>query len=603
PTSGEVNLRSDPMRFPSSCRFAAAVGAAPLLAVGLALAGESPRAVAVPGLPQATRGPERITFTPDGRSVLITESDTGTLAVVDRAERKLLRRLPTGGGQPNGVAVDSNGSAVIANSQSGTIVRLNLESGAELARLDLRGEPVDVVLSQDRRRAFVSLAQLDEVAVLDLPSLAVRSRIAVGDRPRAMALTPDGRTLLAANFQGGDVSVIDTAALRETRRIPVRGVNLRGITVAPGGGHAFVTGQAPAETRVTWVALDVWVNTLFRIELDASAPAAGSEGRLDFTTAAAPDPRDVAALDDERVVLTVSGSDEALLVRAPEPHQAYFDPAVQQRAPVGAQPRGLALSPDRRQIWIANHLGSSVSVLDAATLRPIERIDLVAPDRPDPRLPGRYFFGNAGMTAGRQFTCSSCHPEGGVDGLTWEFVHVPDGLPARNTRNVRGGVLSTGPFRWTGREREIAGFVQDEITGLLHGPVQRTEVLHAFRDMLHSFPMPVNPYRTPEGKLTEAAERGRQLFTGKAGCATCHVGERAGGTGLRGSVGTTPGEDAQLDVPHLVGVHDSAPYLHDGRARTLEEVFGRHNRQSRHGKAHQLTPTELADLLRYVREL
>jgi cytochrome c peroxidase len=58
-----------------------------------------------------------------------------------------------------------------------------------------------------------------------------------------------------------------------------------------------------------------------------------------------------------------------------------------------------------------------------------------------------------------------------------------------------------------------------------------------------------------------------------------------------------------LDVPHLHGVYDSAPYLHDGRAATLEQVFERHNAARKHGKAHQLTKQELADLLRYVREL
>jgi cytochrome c peroxidase len=58
-----------------------------------------------------------------------------------------------------------------------------------------------------------------------------------------------------------------------------------------------------------------------------------------------------------------------------------------------------------------------------------------------------------------------------------------------------------------------------------------------------------------------------------------------------------------LDVPHLAGVYDTDPYLHDGRAKTLEEIFGKHNPQGLHGKAHELTPEELKDLIQYVREL
>ena len=57
------------------------------------------------------------------------------------------------------------------------------------------------------------------------------------------------------------------------------------------------------------------------------------------------------------------------------------------------------------------------------------------------------------------------------------------------------------------------------------------------------------------------------------------------------------------DVPHLAGAYDTDPYLHDGRARTLEEIFGKYNPQKLHGKAHDLSPAEMQDLLEYVREL
>lgn len=575
---------------------------AALLAAGLALAEETRDAPLPPDLPRATRGPVRIAFTPGGARALVTEGDTGTLAVLDPASGGVLRRISTGGKQPEGVAADSERSGVVANALSGSVTRVDLETGKLLASLPLRGEPADVVLSRDRTRAFVSLAELDEVAVLDLSGLKLRARVPVGDRPRAMALTPDGRTLLAANFRGGDVSLIDTDALRERRRVAVPGVNLRGISVAPGGGHAFVTGQAPASTRVTWVAMDVWVNSLFRIELEPEGGDEGARGRLDAPNAPVPDPDGIVALEDGRVAITASGRDEALLVRAPAPSSGYYDPVVERRAAVGAHPRGIALSPDRRQLWVAGELGNTVSILDAATLRPLRRIDLGAPAKRDLRLAGRYLFGNAGMTAGGQFTCNSCHPGGGADGLNWQFVHVPDGLPLRNTRNVRGGITLTAPFRWSGRETDIEVFLQDEITGLLHGSPQGHDRLHALWNLLDQFPMPPNPHRAADGALTPAAQRGKALFEGKAGCVSCHSGELRGGTGMKAAVGTAA-EEQPLDVPHLQGVHDTAPYLHDGRARSLEEVFGRYNRLRKHGKADQLSAPELADVLRYVREL
>jgi hypothetical protein len=76
----------------------------------------------------------------------------------------------------------------------------------------------------------------------------------------------------------------------------------------------------------------------------------------------------------------------------------------------------------------------------------------------------------------------------------------------------------------------------------------------------------------------------------------------AGGTGRKGWVGTTP-EGRFLDAPHLAGAWASAPYLHDGRAPTLEAIFRQHNSSGRHGLAHELTSEELQQVLAYVREL
>ncbi len=555
-----------------------------------------------PALPPATRGPVRVVFSPDGTTALVAEADAATVAVVDRPSGAVRRRIPTGGERPTGLAWAGDGLAVVTNSFSGTVALLDTRTGQRRALLALRGEPWDVVVPEGGSRAFVSLAQLGEVAVLELPGLKVVRRIPVGQRPRPLALVPGQPLLLAANFQGGDVSLVDTAALTEQRRIHLPGVNLRGVAVSADGQSAYVTGQIPANSRPTHEPLDLWTNTIFRLDLRPGKVPNSSEGWIDFTGSASPDPDGIAILGQERVAVSLSGSDQALLVRTPGPHLRTYDPVIEQRVAVGARPRGLAVTPDEREVWVANELSSTLSVLDAATLRPLRQVELGIPPKRDLRLEGRYLFGNAALTKGHQFTCNSCHPEGNTDGLDWEFVHVPDGLPRRNTRNLRGGVTFTAPFRWTGHDREIEEFFQEEIVGLLQGPRQEHPALHALWNMLDQFPMPPNPFREADGSHTAAGKRGQVLFEGKAGCASCHSGEMRGGTGEKAWVGSTP-ESLPLDVPHLAGAYDSYPYLHDGRARTLEEVFSGFNTRRKHGNAHQLSPGELADLLRYVREL
>ncbi len=554
-----------------------------------------------PKLPTSSRGPRNIAFTPNGATALVTESDSGTLAVIERASGRLLKRIDLGEKGVEGITALSDSAALVASPLAGSVLRVDLASGNVASRLRLLGEPSEIV-ALGGKTAFVSVAALDQVVALSLPELTVRARIEVGRRPRALALTPDGRALLAAGLQDGTVSVIDTSTLKETRRLQLRGINLRDLAVSPDGRLAYVSGQVPAETRVTWVANDVWVNTLFRIDLSSGGAESAAEGRLDAPNFPCPDPDGVAVLPDGRVAMAFTGGDEAALVEASAGTPGYFDATVRARTALGAQPRGMTLSPDRRELWVAESVGSAIAVLDARTLQLRRQISLPAEGPADPSLKGRYLFANAGMTAGRQFTCNSCHPDGRPDGLTWQFVHVPDGVPERNTRSLQGGVSGTAPFRWSGRETEIGLFLQDEVEGLLHGHPQPAETLKELARHLDSLAHPPNPYRGAEDSLTEAAERGRTLFAGKAGCATCHSGERFGGSGKRAAVGTTA-DDLALDVPHLQGVYDTAPYLHDGRASSLETIFSKHNGFRKHGKAHELSASELADLLSYVRSL
>ncbi|HTE21269.1 MAG TPA: c-type cytochrome, partial [Armatimonadota bacterium] len=269
-----------------------------------------------------------------------------------------------------------------------------------------------------------------------------------------------------------------------------------------------------------------------------------------------------------------------------------------------AHPKGLAFTPDGKEVWVANHLGNDLAVVDPATLQVTRRVALGPTARKDPHLLGRFLFTTATFTKGGQFSCNSCHPDGNTDGISWKFVHVPDGLGReinRNVRGLRGTLDETGPFRWSGHARTLDEFVQEEVVGLLQSPKLAEPELRAMVEYVKALRLPRNPHRNPDDSFSAAGLRGKTLFTGKAECATCHTGPRAGGQRM-GWIGSTP-KGVDLDVPHLAGVYDTDPYLHDGRAKTLEEIFGKHNPQGLHGKAHELTPEELKDLIQYVREL
>jgi cytochrome c peroxidase len=51
----------------------------------------------------------------------------------------------------------------------------------------------------------------------------------------------------------------------------------------------------------------------------------------------------------------------------------------------------------------------------------------------------------------------------------------------------------------------------------------------------------------------------------------------------------------------LTGIALTAPYLHDGSARSLEEIWTVYNPADKHGRTNDLTKDELNDLIEYLR--
>ncbi len=70
-------------------------------------------------------------------------------------------------------------------------------------------------------------------------------------------------------------------------------------------------------------------------------------------------------------------------------------------------------------------------------------------------------------------------------------------------------------------------------------------------------------------------------------------------------VGTLAASDDSIlfDTPHLNNIFASPPYLHDGRARTLEEIWTLYGKTEQHGSVNDLTKIELNELVEYLKSL
>lgn len=580
---------------------------------------QGPRAL--PRLPIATRGPSALAFTRDGKTLYVAEQDSGDVAVVNPDTGKVDARIGSGGKEPTGLALSPDGRTLaVANSFSGSIGIIDTESRKLRATVPLLGMPWEVVIAKDGI-AFASVSQLDEVAVIDLAAGKVLQRIPtglnpirssnlhwqpvsvnLGHRPRALALTPDGTTLLCANFGGATLSLIDTASRQEIGCVRMPAINMRGLAISPDGKRAFATGQTPETNFSTEKPEEMWSNAVHVVRLEGKTSWVEATLKLDQPGNGAADPYGITLDSQGDVLVTLGGAHELTVIPNPMEQAVKTYRPQHRRIPVGANPRAVAIRPGSGEVWVADHLSSTLVVLDSKVESVSRVVDLGSPDLPDIRLRGRFLFSSAHLSPTGSFTCNTCHPDGNTEGLSWRFHFLPKGIERRNSRNLRGGLLLTGPFGWEQREEDYEAFVNDEIEQLFRSRKLPHTTLHAFWDLVNAFDMPPNPYRAPDGSFTESALHGKALFEGMADCSRCHSGPRFGGNGKKEWVGTTEAGQ-KLDVPHLYGAYDSAPWLHDGRAATLNEIFDKYNPAGAHGHADKLTAPQLRDVIEYVREL
>jgi mono/diheme cytochrome c family protein len=150
------------------------------------------------------------------------------------------------------------------------------------------------------------------------------------------------------------------------------------------------------------------------------------------------------------------------------------------------------------------------------------------------------------------------------------------------------------------------GNFKDDRIGLdiEQSPDRVTPMLPALRDYQFSIEPPAPPADSYD---VAAAERGKTLFEGKAGCISCHSGasftdapalHAPSETGMSTDEARRSATGMYRTTP-LRGVWQHPPYFHDGSAATLADVVAHYNQVL----SLSLSDTEQADLEQYLRSL
>ena len=263
---------------------------------------------------------------------------------------------------------------------------------------------------------------------------------------------------------------------------------------------------------------------------------------------------------------------------------------------------------------------------------------------------GERLFHDPGLSADGTVSCASCHPldQYGVDRLPVS-VGIGGQKGAFNAPTVYNAAFQLAQF-WDGRARTLADQAIEPVTnplemantwqaviaylegeksyqkafGEAYGGVLTqdtiTDALEQFQRTLITPNAPFDRYlRGEEQALSERQKQGLALFRAR-GCVSCHNGVNLGGNLYQRSGALIPMPFTQepgawtgrmavtaqeadrfyLKVPPLRNVAQSAPYLHDGSAATLEEVVGL---MGWHQLGRKLPDSEIADLVAFLESL
>ncbi|HSS97188.1 MAG TPA: cytochrome c peroxidase [Terriglobales bacterium] len=267
---------------------------------------------------------------------------------------------------------------------------------------------------------------------------------------------------------------------------------------------------------------------------------------------------------------------------------------------------------------------------------------------------GKMLFFDPRLSGERQMSCATCHDP---------MQEWSDGLPTaighnhKTLRRATPSLLNTGFNHlqmWDGRFHSL----EEQVLGPLQSTDEMDSNMAQVLDLLRSIPEYTKAFdkayagagvnqatlakaiasfertlilrQTPFDRWVEGndnaisvpAKRGFNLFIGKANCVVCHQAPNFTDEGFH-NIGLENNQDVGryavvpikvtkggFKTPSLRGVSLTAPYMHDGRYKTLEEVIDHYDRGGDDKqnldpniKPLNLTAQEKIDLLQFLNSL
>lgn len=541
--------------------------------------------------------PKDLVVSPDGKTVYVSNEWSDTVSVVDTTTLQVRETLPTGWG-PRGLTTDRPGKVLyVANSIGNDVSVIDLASGMELKRLKALRSPHYVQLSRDGRRVYVSnvLAHLEsadvspvsELMVIDTKTQVVAERILLPDvlelRHVAEAPVAQGGYLL--------VPFMRPKNLNPLIQVSNGWILTHGMAIVR---PAQSTVGSAAHAEVTQILLD----DIDRYYAGADGVAFTPDGRYALITHA--EAATVSVIDTKLLEQRLRNIDAADLSNRLDTARQV----VIHRIPTQSNPTDVVVAPDGREAYVVNRLDDSLTMIDIPKFAVHGRIDLGGPKEITTLRRGEQLFHDAKFCFQGQFACSTCHPDNHIDGVAWNLETPQLGRDRVANRTLRG-IAETAPFKWNGHNPDLETQCGPRIAKFLfHSEGFNAEQLADLVAFIKSIPLPPNRHLAADGELTPAQERGKGIFYQKA-CDTCHPPTTHYTAKTSFDVGTAAKYDTSgmFDVPQLDRIYEKPPYLHNGEARSLEEIWTIYNPTDKHGVTSDMSKEQLNDLVEFLKTL
>jgi DNA-binding beta-propeller fold protein YncE len=585
----------------------------------------------------AVARPVALVATPDGSQVFSAVEDPPSLVVVDSGAGTVTARHPLPAA-PSGMALSPDGKQlfITAGIAPGRLLTIDARSGAVLADHPAGHSPCAPVVSPDASRVYVCNRFENEVLAIDPKTGEIEARYPVLREPKAAVLRQDGAALFVANHLpagpantgdiGSALSVIDVASGEsQTVRLPNGSTGVEGIGISPDGAFVYLTHTLARYGLPTTQVDRGWMNTSALSVVDAKSFKLRASVLLDNIDLGAANPWGLACSPDGSLLLVAqAGTHEVSVIDRVALHERIaraekgekvtevsdsaedivndlsFLVGIRERRKLNGKGPRAVISLGGLRFAVGGYFSGSLHLLTSESMRaPIRDVQLVDVPLDDPVRQGEFFFHDATRCFQHWQSCSTCHPGVRTDALNWDLLNDGIGNPKQAKSMLRS--MQTPPAMISGIRPNAETAIRAGMRHILFAQVVEEEALamEAFFTSLQPVPSPA----LVDGKLSPAAERGKHVFE-EAGCAYCHKGPDF--TDLRmHAVGTGRGreKDRDWDTPTLRESWRTAPYLHDGRAATLETLFTEHNPGDQHGETSELTGEQLKDLVEYLRSL